>query len=94
MAVNRCLRWANVRPKISFDPVSLKFNSSSLYGYLAVELALTTMKVDGLLICSGCASPYIPEHKPRTGTRTFCGTCRKNKVPQKLAMQRYRARKP
>lgn len=91
--VNRNLHRANIRPSISYDPPSLVFSSHTLYGHLAMELALMTMKVDGLYICSGCANPYVPEHKPRTGTRSYCATCRKTKVPEKLAMRRYRARK-
>jgi hypothetical protein len=88
------LDMADVSPLISYDPPQWAMFSRTLLGNLLVELAFATMNVDGLAICSGCAVPFVPSRRPSTGRRIFCKRCRANRVPQKLAMRDYRARKP
>jgi len=58
-----------------------------------LQLALTITRADSAFTCSGCGLPFTPRRLPREGQRAFCGVCRSEGVPQKLATRAMRERK-
>lgn len=90
-AVQRWLDWGDVRPVVRWNGPggTLTFGGSSLFGALALQLALTTTKVGGFFLCSACRRAYVPERRPR-GERHFCAECHDAGVPGRLRAQRWR----
>lgn len=57
---------------------------------LAFVAAATT--TTGTAFCDGCGGLFVIDRMPRTGKRKFCGDCRDDGVPIKLAKRDQRAR--
>ena len=48
----------------------------SAMGAVARHLFLTVCRVDGIALCSGCGSLFVPEHrKPKRGQHSWCPAC-------------------
>jgi len=43
-------------------------------------------------VCYHCKRVYWPKNLPRTGARSFCSTCQRDRKPEMYAMREYRAR--
>ena len=83
----------NVRPVLTWRSTNpgpqVEFGSggSSFFGALACQLMFTIARVDGVAVCSGCGTVYIPPRRPRRDQRRYCPTCRARGVPQRDAQR-------
>jgi transposase-like protein len=84
-AVGPELNWRN--GKITFE-----LCGGSLFGVLAVQLALAVNRSEGLAVCDGCKKPYIPRRQPRADQRHYCPDCG-SKAALRDAQRDQRARK-
>jgi hypothetical protein len=84
-ALRPAFRWQDDRTEIVFRP-------PCLFTALSLQLVFNVAKIDGIAFCCGCGAPYIPTIRPPAGRNNFCPTCGR-KGAQRLAAQRYRARK-
>jgi hypothetical protein len=66
---------------------------NSLFGIIGVQLAYQITGARQMLVCHHCHRSFTPAHKPPTGIRTFCPTCRRDKKPQLYAMRDLRDRR-
>ena len=64
-----------------------------LFPTIALELALTMSRTEGLAICCACGRAYVPERKPRPDRRHYCENCRGQGFPGRNASADYRARR-
>ena len=77
----------NVRPVLTWRSTNpgpqVEFGSggSSFFGALACQLMFTIARVDGVAVCSGCGTVYIPPRRPRRDQRRYCSTCRATRCP-------------
>ncbi len=71
----------------------LGFQGTGLFGALALQIAMLASGAEGLYVCSGCKAPYFRTiRRPTQGKRNFCESCRRGKVPGKLATRAFRER--
>ena len=77
--------WSEDRPVLSLRP-------RSLVGALALQLAYSTSRVDGLRLCFDCGRPYTPDRRPAPKRRSFCQECGL-RAAQRQASRSYRQRK-
>lgn len=93
-AVNDWLQLGGVRPQFVWkEPApKLEVGGPTLFGHLAVQLALVVSRTEAMVFCSRCGIPYLPSRQPNRNRRNFCDTCRDNKIPERLASREYRAR--
>jgi hypothetical protein len=84
------VRWqcAWERPAFMVTP-----GVQSLFGAIALQLMLAIGRVDALAVCSNCRVAYGPRRKPVAGRRSYCETCRRDKIPQRDATAAYRERR-
>jgi len=61
--------WDGASPGLTLS------NRSSLFGALAISLALTAGAAHGLALCSACGNPYSPARKPQSGRAHYCPAC-------------------
>ena len=94
-AVGEWLYFGDVRASFSWvgTKPELELAGRGLMGAIARSLAVVISSVDGVVLCSGCESPYISGRKPRADQMHWCPTCREAKVPQREASRAFRERK-
>ena len=82
--VRPVLTWwsTNPRPQVEFGS-----GGSSFFGALACQLMFTIARVDGVAVCSGCSTVYIPPRRPRRDQRRYCSGCRVRGVPLRDAQR-------
>jgi hypothetical protein len=90
----------NVRPRLDWGneydpdpPPSVRFSGGTLFGELAMRLAMSVSQSRGLAVCSGCGTAYPPRRRPSLGRRNYCLACRRARVPQRDAEAAYRLSK-
>jgi len=91
--VNDWTVLGNVRPwLVDYEPW-LVVGGGTLFGALAVQLALLVSGSDGVYRCSACGSPFVPEgRRPAAGRRRYCASCRERRRPGRDAKRDHRAR--
>jgi hypothetical protein len=75
------------------DKFKLEFQTPSLFGGLALQLASVVCESGGFAICAGCANPFAPRRAPRKAHRNYCDECRRRKVPVRDAVRALRERR-
>ena len=98
LCVNEWLILGDVRPQFSWidrhnTVPKITFGGGGLFGALAVQLALAISQTDGLVLCSACGAPYVPERRPRSDERHYCVACRDAGRPARDAARDYRGRR-
>jgi hypothetical protein len=93
--VNEWLTIGGVGPAVvwhhSDERPSIRFGGPSLFGALALQLALAVGQSRGLAICTHCGTKYPPaKRRPKTGQRHFCPECREKGVPNRYSLADYR----
>ncbi len=69
----------------------LYYENQVLFQYLIHQLCLSVARVPASAVCSSCNTQYSPlQRVPKKGQRNFCLQCRKDGIPQKLALKRFR----
>lgn len=93
--VDDWLEIGRVRARIAWWGATsrLDMGGNSLFGAIALQLALALSSTDGLAICSSCQAPYTPSRRPSSGTQQYCPDCRRRKVPGRDAVRAYRRRR-
>jgi hypothetical protein len=94
-AVQRWLNLGDVRILASWgdNGGAVDFGRDSLFGALALQLALTATRHGGFFRCSHCGDAYIPERRPREGEEHYCRDCRDSNVPGRRRMEKLRQRR-
>ena len=91
--VSEWMTLGNVRPVLTWRSTNpgpqVEFGSggSSFFGALACQLMFTIARVDGVAVCSGCSTVYIPPRRPRRDQRRYCSGCRVRGVPLRDAQR-------
>lgn len=67
--------------------------ASKLFGILAAQLAHAMSRSDQSAPCAGCKHWFPPSRRISRGSRQYCNTCRRAKMPQRDASRDYRSRK-
>lgn len=78
--VNDWMDLGNIRPRLYTEDgrVAVRLGGGeTLFGALAVQLALAISRTDGLAICSACGAPYLPVRRPSLNRRHYCPDCSK-----------------
>ena len=93
-AVNDWFQLGAVRPQFVWKErvARLEVGGPTLFGHLAVQLALAVSRTEAMVFCSHCGIPYLPSRQPNRNQRHFCDRCRDEKHPRRLASLDYRAR--
>ena len=99
--VNEWLQLGDVRPRLAWGSSSKRANGTpglimaggGLFGALAIQLAQSVSRSEGLYICDGCGAAHTRAKKPDPNRRKFCPKCRNARVPQKLAQRDHVVRK-
>jgi hypothetical protein len=63
-----------------------------LFGALVCRLMLAATCTQGLGVCSACGRGYLPSRRPNPNRRSYCDTCRRDKIPVRDAQRDRRAR--
>jgi hypothetical protein len=84
-AVSVAFEWQDDRSVLTLHP-------RSLVGAVALQLAMSAARTDGLRLCSNCGRPYVPDRKPAANRRSYCKDCRR-RAAQRDAARDYRKRK-
>jgi hypothetical protein len=90
--INYWLRAATVRPSLTWsgDKPSLQLGGEGLYGALVVQLLFDCSRTDGLTVCTGCGTPFLPAgRRPRRDRNPYCSACGV-KAAARDAAARYR----
>jgi DNA-directed RNA polymerase subunit RPC12/RpoP len=82
--VQPTFRWFGGPPRVQFQ--------GALFGMLAMQLAFTVSRTDGLATCSACGAPFIPRRRPMVGRRRYCQACGR-KAAMRDAARDYRRSK-
>lgn len=93
-AVNDWLQLGGVRPQFVWkeSAAKLEVGGATLFGHLAMQLALVASGTKAMVFCSHCGSDCSPSKQPNPNRRHFCDRCRDEKIPERLASRDYRAR--
>lgn len=98
--LNSLLDLGRARPWVVWDKYEaatrprLVFSGPGLFAYLALQLCLTALKMESLVLCSYCNKQYPPlQRAPKIGQRNFCFECRQAGVPVRIAQRDLRARR-
>lgn len=92
-----------VVPAMAWTPGSdqpfIALSVSTLFGGIVLQLAASVAGAAGLVLCSNCSTPFIPERRPSarqlSGERgIYCASCRRSRVPARSASARWRSRNP
>jgi hypothetical protein len=67
-------------------------HASALFGVLITQIAHVIARSDQMAVCAGCSNPFEPERPITRGSRQYCKSCRKKKVPQRHASWDWRRR--
>lgn len=96
--VSAFLWVGDVRPRLVCEcvkgrgtRVTFALGANRVFGEVALRLAMTVSRVEGLAICANCKTPYTPKRRPKRGQRSFCPNCGK-KAAQRFASRDYRCR--
>ena len=49
-----------------------------LVGDLTIQLTFAVAATSGVVICTSCGAPYLPERKPASRRRNYCSQCRES----------------
>ena len=90
-ALNALVRLGSVRVWSVPTPPFVRIGGHDLFGALALQLLLATLKSAGWATCSHCARPYAPTRRPQLGRLNYCPTCQDAGIPNKVAARNYRA---
>jgi hypothetical protein len=63
-----------------------------LFGILITQLAHVIARSDQWVVCAGCKRQFSPKRPISRGSRQYCPSCRRKKVPQRDAARDFRAR--
>jgi hypothetical protein len=92
--VNVLLEPVGIRTYMSGDRLpSTRLEPFGLIGALGLQLMQKISTTTGVANCSGCGRSFSPTRKPRAGNRTYCPSCRAEKVPQRDAARASRGRR-
>jgi len=64
-----------------------------LFVSIAMQLALSVARTDGLAVCAGCGVAFIARRKPRTDRRNYCDDCQRRRVSGRDAQRACRQRR-
>jgi hypothetical protein len=67
--------------------------ASNLFGVLGAQLAYAIARSDEMARCAGCKAAFTPERPISHGSRQYCRTCQRRKIPQRDASRAWRSRK-
>ena len=67
----------------------LVVDTDGIFGEIAYQLALAVSQSRGLVCCSECATPYVPDRLPNPGQDHYCKTCG-TLAARRAASKRYR----
>jgi hypothetical protein len=57
----------------------MTFSGSNTFGILALQLMFKIANADGIVICSTCSRPYLPnKRRPSAGRANYCDECKVN----------------
>lgn len=90
-AVGPLVLWSAGRWQIHFSATPAI--GCALFGAIVCQLMLAATRTEGLAICSGCGTGYLPMKRPNQARRNYCDTCRNNKLPARDAARDYRRRR-
>lgn len=76
----------STQPRIVLSSGRLPFG---LFGAIGLQLLSAVARSDGLDVCCGCGTAYMPGRRPNPNRRSYCPNCRKRKVPQRDASRAY-----
>jgi len=73
------LRLGQVRPILVWEHNTprMVFGNGTLFGALAMSLALAPSRTGGLGVCARCGTYFIPKRQPVLGRRQYCESCGK-----------------
>jgi hypothetical protein len=66
--------------------------ASNLLGVLVTQIAHVMARSDERALCANCKRQFRPKQRLSRGSRQYCPTCRKAKVPQRDASRDWRRR--
>jgi hypothetical protein len=92
-AIRLWLHLGDVRPTIQYRNQTITWESTDLFGALAVQLALGGMQAPGQVHCTNCGKTYAPKKQIARGANHFCGNRRCQKVAAASRAARYRQNK-
>lgn len=72
---------------------TIGLSGGSLFGALILQLTMAVSRTEGLCVCSGCGTTYVPSRSPRADQRHYCDDCRGRRVPVRDAATDYRRRR-
>lgn len=93
--VNDWLQLGGVRPQFLWTVGSkprIEWGGPTLFGHLAVQMALVVSQTNEMAFCSHCGIPYLARRQPNPNRRHYCETCRKAGIAERLASRDYRRR--
>lgn len=79
-------RWRDGSPETTWTP-------GGLAGAIGIEASLAIARRDGVAVCAGCGTTFLPRRKPRAGDQTWCGdeACRRERQRRHTAKSRSKA---
>lgn len=89
--------WLEVgRPEMlaswSADRAEVVIGARSLFGALAMKIALAASGSLSFALCHECRALFVPKRRAKPGQRTYCIDCREAKVPRRDASRDFRER--
>jgi len=72
---------------------SISTGARSLFGALAIKVALAASGSFSFSICHECRALFLPIRRAKRGQRSYCDECRKDGVPERDAARAYRERR-
>jgi hypothetical protein len=77
-AVRQWLEMGDVAVAFSWTKVpAIRFGSYSLFGALALQVALAVARSQGLAVCMSCGRAYPPTRRPAPNRNNYCQDCGK-----------------
>jgi hypothetical protein len=90
--LNYWLRLGGVRPRYEWTGrrPQILLGGHALTGALAVQMLFDCSRTDGLAVCAGCGTPFLPgPRRPRRDRNTYCSDCG-TRAAARDAAARYR----
>jgi hypothetical protein len=90
--LNYWLRLGGVRPRYEWTGrrPQILLGGHALMGALAVQMLFDCSRTDGLAVCAGCGTPFLPgPRRPRRDRNTYCSDCG-TRAAARDAAARYR----
>lgn len=90
--------WLRISPpRLRFSwlrgQATLSVAADTLFGLLAMQLALAAAASKGFAVCSACSLPFVPRKRPQPNRRAYCDSCRAAHAPVNDAARDLRLRR-